>query len=305
MTKILVSGLINIETTLQVEGFPIGYMPVRYPFNGVNSTVSGVGYNVSKALHTLGDEVNFLSIIGNDFAGKVVCETMAVLGVSDQYIFPGIERTAQSVILYDKDGRRQINVDLKDIQATAYPERMFARALPSTSLAVLCNINFSRPFLSRARQAGILVATDVHTISSLDDEYNRDFMQAADILFMSDESLPCSPEEWARRVQERYGNEIIVIGLGAKGALLSVRLDHTFQRFPAVQTRPIVNTIGAGDALFSCFIHFYDKTRDPNESLRKAMIFASWKIGEAGAADGFLTEPELENLVRSGRSYHE
>ena len=39
MNQILVSGLINIETTLRVEGFPIGYSPVRYPFFGINSTV--------------------------------------------------------------------------------------------------------------------------------------------------------------------------------------------------------------------------------------------------------------------------
>jgi ribokinase len=43
--SILVSGLINIETTLKVDSFPIEYSPVRYPFFGVNSAVSGVGYN--------------------------------------------------------------------------------------------------------------------------------------------------------------------------------------------------------------------------------------------------------------------
>ena len=63
MASILVSGLINIETTLCVDGFPIPYRPVRYPFNQINATVSGVGYNIAKALTTLGDNVNLLSII--------------------------------------------------------------------------------------------------------------------------------------------------------------------------------------------------------------------------------------------------
>ncbi|MBN1285764.1 MAG: hypothetical protein JXB47_10225 [Anaerolineae bacterium] len=35
--KILVSGLINFEITARVDGFPIPYTPVRYPFFGVNS----------------------------------------------------------------------------------------------------------------------------------------------------------------------------------------------------------------------------------------------------------------------------
>ncbi len=32
MAQILVSGLINIETTLRVDGFPLPYAPVHYPF---------------------------------------------------------------------------------------------------------------------------------------------------------------------------------------------------------------------------------------------------------------------------------
>ena len=47
-------------------------------------------------------------------------------------------------------------------------------------------------------------------------------MRAARILFMSDEALPTSPEEWARQMTHAYGTEILVIGLGARGVLLSV-----------------------------------------------------------------------------------
>ena len=77
MRRILVSGLINIETTLQVEGFPIDYEPVRFPFFGIQSSVSGVGYNVAKALTVLGDDVRFLSLIGEDMAGRLVLESLA------------------------------------------------------------------------------------------------------------------------------------------------------------------------------------------------------------------------------------
>jgi ribokinase len=155
-------------------------------------------------------------------------------------------------------------------------------------LAVLCNINFSRPLLTKARRAGLTLASDVHTISDLDDPYNADFMAAADILFMSDERLPDPPEAWARNVLNRYGNEILVIGLGEAGALLAVKRDNFLERIPAVTTRPVVNTIGAGDALFSCFLHVYARTGDPYEALSQAVIFASYKIGESGAASGFL-----------------
>ena len=297
MPRILVSGLINIETTLKVDGFPIPYFPVRYPFHGINSTVSGVGYNLAKALITLGDEISFLSIIGKDVAAQQVCAALEADQIPAENVRSLMPHTAQSVILYDADGRRQIHTDLKDIQETAYPLEVFEREMERCDLLALCNINFSRPFLKKARQARKIIATDVHTIGELYDDYNRDFMRAARILFMSDEALPTSPEEWARQMTHAYGTDILVIGLGAQGVLLSVRADNFMERISALQVRPVVNTIGAGDALFSAFVHTYLQSGDPYEAIRKAVVFASYKIGEKGAAEGFLRHDELEKIA--------
>ncbi len=304
MANVLVSGLINLETTLQVEAFPIQYTPVRFPFFGVRSTVSGVGVNLAKALSTLGDRVALLSLTGRDEAGKLVAGALQAERISDRYVFPTLAETAQSVILYDSQGRRQINTDLKDIQEQPYPQEEFEQALSGCDLAVLCNINFSRPFLAQARRAGKPVATDVHTIHSLEDGYNRDFMAAANILFMSDECLPEPPEQWIKAVFNRFGNDVIVIGLGARGALLHMKEGDGTHWQPAVETRPVVNTIGAGDALFACFLHYYMRDSDPVAALQKATLFASYKIGKRGAAEGFLSEEELQRLEEDFREGH-
>lgn len=297
MAGILVSGLINIETTLRIDGFPLNYAPVYYPFFGVRSTVSGVGYNVTVALSTLGQDVAFVSLLGNDLPAELVRQTLRAHWLDDRFILPLLSQTPQSVILYDPDGRRQIHTDLKDIQEQSYPQDTFTGALADSSLVVLCNVNYNRPFLQQARRAGKTVATDVHAIADLADAYNADFMAAADILFMSDELLPCAPEEWARLVQERYGTPILVIGLGSQGALLAVKEDNFLERVPALAARPVVNTIGAGDALFSAFVHSYRRAGDPYAAIRRAVLFAGYKIGAVGAAEGFLTEQELEELV--------
>jgi sugar/nucleoside kinase (ribokinase family) len=296
MAPIFISGLINVETTVKVDGFPIDYTPVRYPFFGVRSTVSGVGYNVAKALATLGNTVRLASLVGRDAAGEMVLSQLGTAGLPAEFVLPGLAATPQSAILYDPAGRRMINVDLKDIQEADYPPEQFERAIDGCGLAVLCNVNFSRPLLQVVKRHGIPIATDVHAIGSLDDDYNRDFMAAADILFMSDEQLPCTSEEWVRQVQERFGTPVIVVGMGAQGALLAVRSDGFVGRFPAVNTRPVVSTIGAGDALFSAFLHFYHATGAPYEALRRAITFASYKIGAAGAAEGFLDAAALEAL---------
>ena len=294
MSKILVAGLTNLEVTLKVDSFPIPYNPVLYPFHGINSAVSGVGFNVAKALTRLGDTVNFLSLLGKDGVQKLVKQALSDEDIRGKYVLDRLKHTPHSVVIYDSHGNRQINVDLKDIQDSIYPQVLFQQALEDCSMAVLCNINFARPFLETARRSGKPIATDVHTIADIEDPYNHDYMAAANILFMSHERLPCAPEDWAKWLMHRYGTEIIVIGLGAQGALLAVKSDNFIERIPAASIRPIVSTIGAGDALFSCFVHYCQQTNDPYESIRKAVVYASYKIGATSAADGFLSAQELD-----------
>lgn len=298
MGEILVSGLVNVETTLPIDGFPLAYAPVRYLFGGVQTRVAGVGYNVARALTTLGSAVRLLSLVGEDVPGQLIRQAVAAAGIETAAMAATLPQSPQSVILYDRDGRRQIHTDLKDVQERPFPPDLFQQGLASCDLAVLGNVNWNRPFLQPTHRAGKLIATDVHTIADLDNAYNRDFMAAAHILFMSHERLPVAPEAWAKQLQARFGTPIIVIGLGAAGALLAVREDHFCERISTLLTRPVVNTIGAGDALFAAFIHFYHQQRDPVRALQHATAFASYKIGADGAAEGFLTEAELLALIQ-------
>ena len=57
-----------------------------------------------------------------------------------------------------------------------------------------------------------------------------------------------------------------------------------------------INTVGAGDSLFSAFIHYYAKGLSPIECLKRAEIFAAYKIGFDGASVGFADEETVEAL---------
>lgn len=295
MGKILVSGLVNVETNLQVDSFPIEYTPSRYPFFGVKSSVSGVGFNIAKGLTTLGDEVNLISFTGVDLLGDVIERTLQKEGISTRFLVRELEQSPQSVILYDRTGKRQINTDLKDLQQKQISEELFMEAIQDAEIAMMTNINFSRKYLPVAKKLGKWIATDVHTIKDLGDDYNRDFMQAADILFMSHECLPCEPESWASQVIDKYGPEIVVIGMGTSGSLLAVKSDNFMERIPVYYTRPVVNTVGAGDSFFSSFVHFYNQNHDPYEAIQKASLFASYKVGAQTASEGFLSETQLND----------
>ena len=289
--NILVSGLVNTETTVPVGGFPVLYFPICYPFFGVNTNVSGVAFNICKALKTLGDEVRLTSMIGRDFPGAYIRRELEAISVSTEHIRSSLRQTPNSVVFYDPEGKRQIYCDLKDIQETGYgfdPE-----ILEGIDLVAACNINFNRPLLRLAREAGKRIATDVHVLSDIYDGYNRDFLECADILFLSDEGIQGSFRDFLTALAHTYPCQIIVLGRGEKGAAMYLRDEDRILEMPSVQTGPVVNTVGAGDALFSAFIHFEAKGYPPEEALYLAQVFASQKIAVPGGANGFRREEEI------------
>jgi ribokinase len=294
MSHILISGLVNTETTVRIREFPIPYYPIDYPFFGIGTAVSGVGYNLSKALRTLGDRVTLLSMTGEDLPGQTIRHELQALGVDTAHIKACLKETPSSVVLYDGEGKRQIYCDLKDIQDTAYG--FTPQICDGADLVAACNINYNRPLLHAAKAAGKTVATDVHVLRDLWDDYNREFMQCADILFLSDEGIGDDYRSFLAELGGIYHNRIIVLGRGSKGAALYLPDEKQFHELSAVQVGPVVNTVGAGDALFSCFLHSYAKGLSPLESLHRAQLFASAKIGTSGASNGFITEQQLESL---------
>ena len=70
--KFFVAGLVNTETTVQVQSFPLEYAPVHYPFYGIQSAASGVGLNLAVALAMLGASVSLCAFIGLDSTGSLV-----------------------------------------------------------------------------------------------------------------------------------------------------------------------------------------------------------------------------------------
>lgn len=300
MAKIFISGLLNIETSLRVDSFPIVYSPIEYPFFGVNSSVSGVGFNLAKAIKTLGGEPILFSLLGEDECGTRVRSALtneeikmdAILSLPDM-------ATPESVVIFDKEGRRKVYCDLKDIQdrdACINGETLPA-ILKGCELAMLTNINFSRPFLKSCKGMGIRIATDVHVLSDVNDPYNKDFIANADYLFLSNEGVKGKEGEFIKELYSSFHNKIIVMGCGEEGALAYVGETDAFFYEKAVAPKGIINTVGAGDALFSSFLFAFLKTEDVGYSLRFAVTFAGIKIATSGGANGFPSEKEVESFL--------
>lgn len=298
--KVLVSGLLNVETNVPVNEFPLNYTAVEYPTFKINSNVSGVGYNLVKAFQTLGDTPDIISYLGKDVQGDIVKKQLENDGISTDTVSETLLNTPVSVILVDANGRRQIFTDLKDTQEQTADTNSstVAEKIKNANIVCACNINFSRSVLDKAREMGKTVATDVHALSNVYDLYNKDFMAKSDILFMSDEHLPNSPEKIIGFLREQYEHKVIVIGMGSKGAMLFDREFESTYMLGAAKLGNVKNTVGAGDSLFSSFLHYYAKSMNCIDALRRAETFAALKIQHDGGAVGFSTETEVEKALK-------
>ena len=114
---------------------------------------------------------------------------------------------------------------------------------------------------------------------------------------MSNEAIKGREYDFIKELIRAYNHVIIVISMGDQGSIIFDREADSIKKVDARVVRPIVNTIGAGDALFSSFLHFYIAGMDSWEAINLATYFASYKIGANGGAEGFLTEDQLLDLA--------
>ncbi|MBQ5673569.1 MAG: carbohydrate kinase family protein, partial [Lachnospiraceae bacterium] len=256
-----------------------------------------VAYNLAKALKTLGDDVRFVSMMGDDFSAKYIREELANIDVSTEYVKSILKATPSSAVLYDDTGKRQIYCDLKDVQEQTL--ECGKELYEDCDIVIACNTNFNRDLLRKAKADKKIIVTDVHVLGDVQDDYNRDFMQYANILFLSDENIKGDEKTFIMSLENTYGNDIIILGRGDKGALMYVKSEARFYELPTVTVGNVVNTVGAGDALCSSFVHYYAKGFKADEALMRAQIFASYKIGFDGASVGFATEVKVEELWKN------
>lgn len=293
-SKFVVAGVTSLYMAVPVEEFPLPYTPMHLP-EWLRADVSGAACHIADTLKTLGDDVSLCTFVGDDVGGEAIRASLRGRGLLGQGVVT-TDESSLGVVLVAPDGRRRGQPYLAAVNAVTYPIEMFRREIDGADLAVLTNTAFVRPLLAPARERGVPIAVDVHVISDVDDEFNRPWLQVADIVFCSHERLPCAPEQWIAQIFERYpGCAIAAVGLGKRGCLMGLR-DGRLIEVAAIAPRGVVSTAGAGDAVFASFLHGWIATGNPVESLEKAVLHAGWKIGDNFPAAVSLTPEEIDRL---------
>lgn len=298
MAKFVVAGIVQIETIVKVEHIPIEYTPVVCQPNTIFTNIGGDAYNESLALKALGNDVDFLSMIGKNDTNRLVCVGDACGSLDTSYVKQVLEETPTAVVLYDNERQQQIYEDIKDIHDAVYDLELFQKCIADADAVVLANANFCRPLARAAKEAGKTLAINFRSFSEDKERHNEDMLRLADIIYLGDDNIIDSSYEFVKKLADTYGTQVVILGQGAKGLIIYSRKDDLIAHYNTVKTNEIVNTVGAGNSLFSCFLHFYISTGDAVHAIKNALLFASYKIGFMGTSNGFLSEDRLEHWYR-------
>lgn len=305
MGKFLVAGVVQRETIVKIDKIPIEYKGSVSEPNTIFISTGGDAYNESLALKWLGNSVDLLSMIGEDESMELINPPGSEVKLVTDYILPKLAHTPTAVVFYDSERNQQIFEDIKDLREKTYDQDLFEERAARAEMLVVSNNNFCRPLMRIGKELRKPIAVNLREYRECKLCYNEDFLKAADILYLSDDHLTEEPFEFIKSLAVKYRPEIIILGQGAAGLILYDKNKNIIAHYNTVRTHGIVNTVGAGNALFSCFLHFYNKTHDSVFAVKNALLFASYKIGFMGTSNGFMTEEEIRhwrNLIwRDGR----
>ncbi|MBQ4241228.1 MAG: carbohydrate kinase family protein, partial [Lachnospiraceae bacterium] len=273
---------------------PIEYSPVTSVPDTIFTSAGGDAFNETLALSWLGDKVELLSVVGRNLDYSVLNPPDREVTINTDYVLPVIDSTPTQVVLYDKNRKEQIFEDIKSLREAEYRMSMVPPMVGASDMVVLSNANFCRPFINVAKEFDKKIAVNIHTYNPEKEKYNVDFLENANILYFSDDTIKSDPFDFVKGIADKYNTDIIILGQGSKGLILYDRHRDINVHYDTVKTNEVVNTTGAGNALFACFLHYYQETGDSTLAIKNAMLFASYKIGYMGTSIGFMTVEQLE-----------
>lgn len=296
MGKFMVAGFVQYETIVEVDELPLPYKEFESIPETINTDIGGAGFNEAMALRWLGDEVDFMSMVARDMSSEQIHAHLEKkeVNLNTDYVLPKLDGMPTAVVLYMANGKKQTFEDVKDIRTVQYDLDLFERQIQDKDMVLISNCNFCRPLLGLAKKYNKPIALNVRSMRAEKIANKEDFLAAADIVYISDDDIESDPYDCINECKKKYDPEIIIMGMGDKGVVLYIREDNSMIEYKPVKTYDVVNTIGAGNAIFSSFLHYYVKTKDPRDAIKNALLFVSYKISFVGTSNGFMTEEQIE-----------
>jgi sugar/nucleoside kinase (ribokinase family) len=241
-------GGVSWNTMVYIDEFPPprpGTVFAHRSYETVGSSGAGKALN----MRNLGAAVTLWGLLGEDESASKIREFFGSRGIA-LITDTDPAGTVRHINLMDGAGERisifanpgshefRVNVD-----ALAAPLR-------EADLVSVTILNYCRQFLPLLGELGIPISVDLHDYDGVN-PHHREFIDAANILFMSSVSLP----EWRGFLEHRIasGTDVAVCTHGSAGAS-GLTAETGWVDVPAVAVQEIVDSNGAGDAFYAGFI---------------------------------------------------
>jgi sugar/nucleoside kinase (ribokinase family) len=260
MRNVFVAGPVSWNQLVYLDRLPEPRPHTVFARRHVEA-LGGTSAGKSLNLAALGADVTLSTVVGDDEQGAWVRERLTAAGVR-LLVDQARGATERHLNLMTMDGRRlSIYLDLSPVAHRRADE--VAAALAACEVAVIDLSEHSRPLLAQARAIGRPVWCDIHDYNGAD-RFHRDFIEAAEALFLNDDGM-ADPLPFMRD-RVAAGTEIAVLTQGAAGATAVTRSGQL--HVPCAPVEHIVDTNGAGDAFFAGFLLAHLDGASIDEALR-------------------------------------
>ena len=263
----------------------------------------GAPMNVAIGLQKLGSDVFILSSCGKDKLGENLLEYLHENGLSTEYVQQSNYPTgAVNVHLSEtKDATYEIvfpsawdyihqTEELPEIDVLVYGSLSCRNKTSFETLVSLLNttaikvfdVNFRAPFIDQPIVEQLLKKADLVKMN------HEELFQIAAWNGLESKDLELA----ANLVFERYSIKMLCITRGSQGAFLKTADEELYQSGFAVKT---IDTVGAGDAFLSGFIHYFMEDKPLKDALEFACRLGAWVASQKGANPPFIYE-NIQNL---------
>jgi ribokinase len=268
----------------------------------------GKGANQAVMAARLGATVSVVCKVGNDIFGQDTLKNFKDQGIDTQHVlfdetrFSGVapitvdQHTGQNSIIIVPGA----NDGLSPSDVRAAQETIYAAQMLLCQLEIPLETTLEAFRIAKAAPSPVMTLLNPAPAAPLPDE----LLRLTDILVPNETEtafltgLPVeSMEETERaaRVLQARGVRIVVLTLGARGALCiegdSPEILITAERVDAVDTS------GAGDSFIGSFAYFYAKGASVGEAASKACRIATRSVLKAGTQTSFPYPAELVGIV--------
>ncbi|MCF7932019.1 MAG: carbohydrate kinase family protein [Acholeplasmataceae bacterium] len=209
--------------------------------DNVVHTIGSTGAGKALALDALGADVDLISDLADDEAGKWITSYLSSTNIRSYPVLVD-QTTTHTNIMHGDRKRISIQTSTPSVVADLHRD---AESLIAAADLVFLNINqYCRAYIPIIKAKNKKTLVDIHDYAPTN-PYHQAFIEAADILVSSGVNI--SDHEGFLREQIEKGKQLVVITKGKDGL---VALDHEKKRveLPGYNSLPYVDGNGAGDS---------------------------------------------------------